>query len=122
MIWAITIREANDDLLVGTLYGNPEGPHHRSFWLAPEYHFQGYMTEAVAAYNDFFFEVLGLPVIRSGNAIPNLGSRRIKEKSGAKLVNVKKDISFVEGIFDEEEWELTTQDWRANRDAFLNRG
>lgn len=118
IILAITLREPNDDLLVGTLYLNPLGPHHRSFWLGANYHRQGYMTEAVVAGNDYMFDVVGLPLIRSGNAIPNLGSRRIKEKSGARLVEIKKDMSFVEGIFDEEVWELTAEDWRANREAF----
>ena len=121
IILTITLRELNDDQLIGVLYLNLLGPHHRSFWLAPKYHRQGYMSEAVVAGNDYMFDVLGLPVIRSGNAIPNLGSRRIKEKSGAKMVDLKKDMSFVEGIFDEEVWELTAEDWRANRHAFMHR-
>ncbi|MBS1728767.1 MAG: GNAT family N-acetyltransferase [Armatimonadetes bacterium] len=119
IIWAMTLREAADDLLIGVVYMNPGGPHHRSFWLAPRYHRLGLMTEAVAAFNDYFFDVLGNPVIRSGNAVPNLGSRRIKEKTGAKLVDVKPDASFVEGVFDEEIWELTAEDWRANRTGFV---
>ena len=119
IIFAITLREPNDDQLIGALYLNPQGPHHRSFWLALAYHRQGYMSEAVAAGNDFVFDGLGLPIIRSGNAVPNLGSRRIKEKSGAKFVEIKPAMSFVEGIFDEEVWELTAEDWRANREAFV---
>ncbi len=117
-IWAITMKEANDDLLIGCLYMNLDGPHHRSFWLSPKYHKLGLMTEAVVAFNDYWFDALKQPVIRSGNAIPNLGSRRIKEKSGAKLVEVKKDSSFVGGVWDEEIWELTAEAWRANRDKF----
>ena len=119
IILAITLREMDDDQLIGVLYLNFLGPHHRSFWLAPAYHRKGYMTEAVVAGNDYMFDVVGLPVMRSGNAIPNQGSRRIKEKSGAKLIGIEKDRSFVEGIFDEEIWELTADDWRANREAFI---
>lgn len=119
IILAITLREMNDDQLIGVLYLNLLGPHHRSFWLAPAYHRQGYMTEAVVVGNDYMFDVVGLPVMRSGNAIHNLGSRRIKEKSGAKLISIEKDKSFVEGIFDEEVWELSSEDWRANREAFI---
>ena len=119
VILAITLKEMNDDLLIGTLYLNPSGPHHRSFWLAPKYHFQGIMSEAVLAANDYVSDVLKLPIIRSGNATPNLGSRRIKEKSGAKLVEVIPNQSFVEGTFDEEVWELTAEQWRENRSKFL---
>lgn len=121
MIWAMTLRDAADDLLIGVLYMNLEGPHHRSFWLGVPYHRQGLMTEAVTAFNDYWFDVLGRPVIRSGNAIPNLGSRRIKENTGAKLVDVKKDSSFVGGIWDEEIWELTAEAWKENRDSFVRR-
>jgi ribosomal-protein-alanine N-acetyltransferase len=120
VILAITLREANDDLLIGVLYLNLNGPHHRSFWLAPAYHRQGYMSEAVVAGNDYMFDVVGVPIIRSGNAIPNLGSRRIKEKSGAKLVEIKPATSFIGGVFEEEVWELSAEDWRENRATFLN--
>lgn len=119
LIWAITLREKADDLLIGTMYMNLVGPHHRSFWLSPRYHRQGLVSEAIVPINDYFFDTLGHPVMRSGNAVPNLGSRRIKEKSGAKLVDVRKDSSFVGGIFDEEIWELTAEDWHANRVRFL---
>lgn len=118
-VWAITLREANNDLLVGLIDLDVEGPFHRGFWLMPEHHRKGYMTEAVTAVNDFAFNVLKMPLMRLGNAVPNLGSRRIKEKSGAVLVDVIPDVQFVSGVFPEEVWELSAVAWRENRADFL---
>ncbi len=118
-VWAITLREANNDLLVGLIDLDVQGPFHRGFWLMPEHHRKGYMTEAVTAVNDFAFDVLKMPLMRLGNAVPNLGSRRIKEKSGAVLVDVIPDVPFVSGVFPEEVWEITAETWRENRADFL---
>ena len=120
-LWAMTIKENQDDLLVGLIELCPDGPFHRGFWLVPEHHRKGYMTEAVAAVNDFAFKVIELPVMRLGNALPNIGSRKLKEKSGAVLVEVEPDVQFVGGIYPEEIWHLTSEEWFENRAAFLHR-
>jgi RimJ/RimL family protein N-acetyltransferase len=118
-VWAITMREESNDLLIGLIDLDVEGTFHRGFWLMPEHHQKGYMTEAVTAVNDFAFDVLKMPLMRLGNAVPNLGSRRIKEKSGAVLVDVVPDVPFVSGVFPEEVWELTAEAWRENRADFF---
>ncbi len=118
-VWAIRKREESNDLLIGLIDLDVEGTFHRGFWLMPEHHQKGYMTEAVTAVNDFAFDVLKMPLMRLGNAVPNLGSRRIKEKSGAVLVDVIPDVPFVSGVFPEEVWELTAEAWRENRADFL---
>ena len=113
-VWAITL----EDELIGLIDLDVEGPFHRGFWLMPEHHHRGYMSEAVTAVNDFAFDVLKMPLMRLGNAVPNLGSRRIKEKSGAILVEVIPNVPFVSGVFPEEVWELTAVAWRENRGKF----
>ncbi len=62
--------------------GDDSNPNafNRGFWLAPEWQGWGLMTEAVIAANDFWFDVLGFPVLRTGKAVANAGSRRISEK------------------------------------------
>ncbi len=116
-VWAITLGGE----LIGLIDLDVEGPFHRGFWLIPVHHKNGYMTEAVTAVNDFAFDVLKMPLMRLGNAVPNLGSRRIKEKSGAVLVDVIPDVPFVSGVFPEEVWELTAEAWRENRTNFMQR-
>lgn len=119
-IWAITER-VGDGKLIGLIDLATEGPFHRGFWLVPEHRRKGYMTEAVAAVNDFAFEVVGLEKMRLSNAEPNLGSHKLKSKSGAILVEVNDDVPYVGGRFREEVWELTADQWRRNRIRFMNR-
>ena len=118
-IWAITLTAANDNNLIGIIEISPDGPCHRGFWLMPEHHKNGYMTEAVTAVNDFAFKVLEMPVMRLSNALPNIGSRKLKERSGAVLVEIKPEGSFVGGMYPEEIWELTAEEWWENRANFL---
>lgn len=118
-VWAITITELANDELIGLIELSPDGPFHRGFWLIPEHRRKGYMTEAVAAVNDFAFKVIGMEKMRLGNALPNVGSRKLKEKSGAVLVEIDPDVQFVSGIFPEEIWELTAEEWIENRANFM---
>jgi ribosomal-protein-alanine N-acetyltransferase len=54
----------------------------RGYWLGLPWHRQGLMTEAVIAVNDYWFDVLGFPVLRAPKAVANIASRRISEKNG----------------------------------------
>ena len=79
--WAITLKAANDDLLIGIISLYPEGEDNRGFWLAKAYQSQGLMTEAMSAVNDFAFGVLGMPHLTLNNAEPNrapTGSKRFR--------------------------------------------
>ena len=72
------------------------------------------MTEAVIAVNDYCFDVLGFPVLRAPKAVLNVASRRISEKTGMRVVaTVERD--YVSGRFPAEIWEITAEEWRANR-------
>jgi RimJ/RimL family protein N-acetyltransferase len=72
------------------------------------------MTEAVIAVTDYWFEVLGFPVLRVPKAVENVGSRRISEKTGMRVVEVK-EREYVSGRLQTEVWEVTAEEWRAWR-------
>jgi len=111
--WAITLKNAGDDLLLGIISLYPHGDDSRGFWIGRDYQRLGLMTEAVAAVNDFAFGVLGMPHLTLNNAEPNLGSHRLKEASGAKIIEVNEDVAYVGGRFRQVRWRLTREDWDA---------
>ena len=75
------------------------------------------MTEAVIPIMDYAFDVLGFEVLVFSNALGNDRSRRIKEKTGAKLIRTE-PAQFVDPAFTERElWELTAAAWREFRQA-----
>jgi [ribosomal protein S5]-alanine N-acetyltransferase len=116
--WAITITEADDDKLIGVIELTPYNDHdHRGFWLGLPYQRKGYMTEAVVVVNDFAFESLGLERLLLGNAEGNIASHRLKEKAGAEILEIK-DEDYVGGTFPSVRWQLTREQWRANRASF----
>jgi [ribosomal protein S5]-alanine N-acetyltransferase len=85
-------------------------PDNRGFWLGLPWHGQGLMTEAVIAVNDFWFDVLGFPVLRAPKAVANVASRRISEKTGMRLVAIE-ERDFVSGKLPCEIWEITAEEW-----------
>ncbi|BDI32695.1 hypothetical protein CCAX7_47460 [Capsulimonas corticalis] len=114
--WALTLKAAGDDRLIGVIELMPPNPEDsRGFWIGQPYWKQGYMTEAVAAVNDFAFDVLEMPYLRLNNAEANIGSHRLKEKSGATITKITDDVPFVSGKLRQIGWTLTQEQWRANR-------
>jgi ribosomal-protein-alanine N-acetyltransferase len=87
----------------------------RGFWLGLPWHGQGLMTEAVVAANDFWFDVLGFTVLRAPKAVANVGSRRISEKTGMRVIGVE-ESDYVSGRFASEVWEITAGEWREKRE------
>ena len=84
----------------------------RGFWLGTTYWGQGFMTEATAAVNDFAFDVAGFSELIFMNARGNIGSHRVKEKHGAKLLRIEPSRSFHDPNHTEEEvWLLTKEAW-----------
>jgi ribosomal-protein-alanine N-acetyltransferase len=73
------------------------------------------MTEAVIAANDYWFDVLGFPVLRAPKAVANEASRRISEKTGMRLRSARRKETCVAGRLPGEVWEITAQEWRAFR-------
>ncbi len=75
------------------------------------------MTEAVVAVNDYWFDVLGFPVLRAPKAIANIASRRISEKTGMRVIS-SEERDYVSGRLMAEIWEITAEEWRAKRVEF----
>ena len=88
-----------------------ERESHRGFWLAEPYWGKGYMSEAVYATNDYAFDVVGMKEMRFDNYADNVGSHRIKEKTGAKFIRAEEQKWRGEDR-EMEIWELTAENWR----------
>ncbi len=86
-------------------------PENRGFWLSRKYWGKGIMTEAVEPVMDYAFNELGFSVLCFANAVGNTASRRVKEKTGCRLIRVE-PAKFVDPKLTEHEvWELKKEDW-----------
>ena len=115
--WAITLKDVGDDLLIGIISLYPYGDDSRGFWIGRDYQRRGLMTEAASAVNDFAFDVLEVPYLTLNNAEPNLASHRLKEMSGAEIIEINDDVAYVGGHFRQVRWRLTREAWRAAHSA-----
>jgi ribosomal-protein-alanine N-acetyltransferase len=111
--WTLRLREAPDQH-IGVISLHRDEWDNRGYWLGLPWHRQGLMTEAVIAVNDYWFDVLGFPVLRAPKAVANVASRRISEKTGMRLIaTLERD--YVSGRLPAEIWEITAEEWRAKR-------
>jgi RimJ/RimL family protein N-acetyltransferase len=111
--WAMTFKQRPEELIGTIELSRSENLNksNRGFWLGEPFWGQGIMTEAVGAVQDFAFQELGFTRLILENAKGNLGSRRIKEKSGAVFLRTQ-PAKFVDPCFTESEvWELTKENW-----------
>jgi RimJ/RimL family protein N-acetyltransferase len=116
--WAILRKDAPEEGLLGVISLGPgSDENNRGFWLAEAYWGRGYMSEASAAVNDFAFDVLQMKQIIVYSALDNTGSQRIKEKSGAEIIEIV-DQPYVSGTLPSARWRLTAEAWAANRRRF----
>jgi ribosomal-protein-alanine N-acetyltransferase len=113
--WAICHKETPDQL-IGVLELFREGrPSHRGFWLDRRFWGNGYMHEAVEVVNDYAFDVLGYERLMLDNAVGNTRSSRIKEKTGARFIEIA-EAKFVDpSVTKIERWELTKEAWHKVR-------
>lgn len=110
-MWGIFLKTNPTEMIGAVDLWRQGRPENRGFWLGKKYWGRGIMTEAVLPVNRYAFEVLGFEKLVFANALGNLKSRRIKEKTGAKLLKVA-PAKFVDPKFTEHEiWELTKSDW-----------
>ena len=87
-------------------------PENRGFWLGKNFWGKGYMTEAVKPVTSYAFNELGFEKLVFANAVGNLKSRRVKEKTGCRLIDIK-PAKFVNPKYTEHEiWELTKLEWQ----------
>lgn len=107
--WSIRLKRAPEQL-IGNVSLMDELDNNRGFWLGPQWQGQGLMREASAAVTDYWFGALERPVLRVPKAAPNLGSRRISEREGMRLIRTDEG-EFVEGTFPRDIWEMTRAEW-----------
>jgi RimJ/RimL family protein N-acetyltransferase len=66
---------------------------------------------------DYAFEQLGFTKLVFANAVANEKSRRVKVKTGARLIEVR-PAGFVNPAYTEAEiWEFTKEEWKKARKA-----
>ena len=113
--WHWTLRrKPKPDELIGAISLLKSGPTNRGFWIDLPWQGQGLMTEATTAVNDFWFNTLGFPEMRVLKATGNIGSRRISEKNGMRLVETM-ESDYVSGRLPTEVWAITAEEWRRHR-------
>jgi ribosomal-protein-alanine N-acetyltransferase len=115
--WTLRLKEAPEQH-IGTISLHRGEEDNRGYWLGLPWHGRGLMTEAVIAVNDYWFDVLGFKVLRAPKAAANVGSRRISEKTGMRLVaTLERD--YVSGRLPSQIWEITAEEWRAKRKELI---
>lgn len=113
--WGIFLKEQPEEFIGCIDLWRDGDPEHRAFWLGKKYWGLGFMTEAVKPVTDYAFTSLGFDTLIFANAVGNLRSRRVKEKTGAKLIAIE-PAKFVNPIYREQEvWELTKEAWQKFR-------
>jgi ribosomal-protein-alanine N-acetyltransferase len=114
--WAIIPKAGPADLIGGIDLWPDDGfsRSQRGFWLDPAFQRKGLMTEAAERVTAYAFAELGWPHLWFTNAQDNHASRRIKEKQGARLVDLMIG-RYVEGTGPQMVWQLLRQDWMERR-------
>jgi ribosomal-protein-alanine N-acetyltransferase len=113
--WHWTLRLKSDPAkLIGSISLMTYQKDNRGFWLGLPWHGRGLMSEACEAVTDYWFDTLKFSALRVSKAIANAASRRISEKQGMRLVG-REDREYVSGRLLSETWEITADEWRAQR-------
>ena len=110
--WGIFLKENPSELVGAVELFRPGKPENRGFWLAKKHWGKGYMTEAVRPVMDYAFTNLGFEKMVFANAVENTKSRRVKEKTGARFLEVKPANFVNPEITHSEYWELTKEEWQ----------
>jgi [ribosomal protein S5]-alanine N-acetyltransferase len=114
-LWGIFLKPDRSELIGVVDLWRKGTPDNRGFWLARNHWGKGFMTEAVVPVMDYAFKELGFEKVVLANALGNKASRRVKEKTGARLVDVR-PAKFVDPSYTLHEiWELSKEDWEMFR-------
>jgi [ribosomal protein S5]-alanine N-acetyltransferase len=109
--WGLFEKSSSDELIGCVDLWRVGHPENRGFWLGKKFWNKGYMSEAVQPITKYAFEYLNFDKLVFTNAVGNLKSRRIKEKTGCRLIDIQ-PAKFVNPKYTEHEiWELTKFDW-----------
>ena len=114
--WVLVLR-AGDGEAIGNIHFRPRADSangNRGFWLAEPYWNQGLMTEAITAVNDFVFSNLDIDSFYVCNAVTNVASRRVKQKTGAEFVG-HIELAHHNGQTRAEKWRVTRENWLHRR-------
>ncbi|MDE3169005.1 MAG: GNAT family N-acetyltransferase [Acidobacteriota bacterium] len=113
--WNWTLRlKSNPAHIIGGIELRKNERDNRGFWLDPEFHRQGYMTEAAASVTEFWFDVLQFSVLRTSKAVANVASCRISEEQGMRIIG-RVEREYISGRQPAEIWEITASEWRARQ-------
>lgn len=110
-VWTLRLKTAPEQI-IGVLNLRKGEEDNRGFWIMPSCQRQGLMSEACEWANDFWFESLGFPVLRTAKSVANVASRRISERQGMRKVG-ETEKDYVCGRMTSEIWEITADEWRA---------
>lgn len=116
--WTLWLKGGPDEL-IGTIELWPPDPvsrDSRGFWLDPEFHRRGLMTEAADRVVQYAFDELGWPFLWLGNAKSNVPSARVKARQGALLID-EEPFAWVSGDEPRQVWRLNASDWQARATA-----
>jgi [ribosomal protein S5]-alanine N-acetyltransferase len=108
--WSLRLR-SDPEQLIGVINLRKGNDTNRGFWLGLPWHGHGYMSEAAAWVNDYWFDTLGFLTLRVAKAVGNTTSRRISEKQGMRVVGIE-ERDYVAGRMPAEIWEITADEWR----------
>ena len=110
-VWGIFLLTNPEEIIGGVDLWRDGTPENRGFWLGKQFWGRGIMTEAVTPVMDYAFNELGFEKLIFANALGNTRSRRIKEKTGARLLRTE-PAKYVDPAYTEREvWELTKEEW-----------
>ncbi|HUX43915.1 MAG TPA: GNAT family N-acetyltransferase [Terracidiphilus sp.] len=111
--WHWTLRQiSHPEQIIGFLGLVRGATDHRGFWMGLPWQGSGYMSEACAWANDYWFETLGFSILRVAKAAENAASRRISEKQGMRCTGTE-ERNYVSGRLPSDIWEITAAEWRA---------
>lgn len=113
--WTLRLRTAPGQI-IGMINLRRGGDDNRGFWLGLPWQGQGYMTEACAWANDYWFDALEFSLLRVAKAAENEASRRVSQRQGMRLVHTT-EKDFVSGRLPSEIWEITANEWHAWKTA-----
>lgn len=111
--WSIRLKSTPEQL-IGNVSLMDEQDNNRGFWLGPQWQGQGLMSEASEAVTAYWFQNLGREVLRVPKAVANIGSRKLSERTGMRLIRTDEG-NFVSGRMAKDIWEITRDEWLAQR-------
>jgi|SRR6185312_3710585 len=111
--WGIHLKDGPEHLIGAISLMSTENDN-RGFWLGLPWQGRGIVAEASVPVNDYWFDVLNFPVLRTSKAVANQASRRISEKNGMRVIATE-EREYVSGRLAAETWEITAEEWRGLR-------